>query len=65
MQATKAAKEEATGKYLACLFLLLADNKRYSLLKTQLDNKFLMGARYLVSGELTLRLKCEEVPVMT
>ena len=43
--ATEAAKEAATGEYLVCLFLLLADDDRFGLLKTELDNIFLMGPR--------------------
>jgi hypothetical protein len=42
-KATKGAKEAATGEYLTSLVLLLAGNERYGLLKTQLDNNFLMG----------------------
>ena len=39
----KPARESAAGEYLACLFLLLADNDRFRPLKLQLDNNFLMG----------------------
>ena len=39
----KPAREISAGEYLACLFLLLADNNRFGPLKTQLDNNFLMG----------------------
>ena len=44
-EATTRAKEATQGEYLACLFLLLANDKRYDPLKTQLDNNFLMGSR--------------------
>ena len=39
----KPARESAAGEYLACLFLLLADDNRFGPLKTQLENNFLMG----------------------
>ena len=39
----KPARDSASGEYLACLFLLLADDDRFGPLKTQLDNNFLMG----------------------
>ena len=42
-KATEAANDLATGKYLTCLFLLLADDDRYGSLKTQLNNNNLMG----------------------
>ena len=36
--ATKAVKEAATEEYLVCLFLLLADDNVFGLLKTDLEN---------------------------
>ena len=39
----KPARDSASGEYLACLFLLLADNDRFGPLKLQLDNNFLVG----------------------
>ena len=39
----KPARESLAGEYLACLFLLLADDNRFGPLKTQLDNNFMMG----------------------
>ena len=42
-QHEKPARESLAGEYLACLFLLLADDNMFGPLKTQLDNNFLMG----------------------
>ena len=39
----KPARESTEGEYLACLFLLLADDDRFGPLTTQLDNNFIMG----------------------
>ena len=38
-QATWAAKEVTTEEYMVCLCLLLVDDKRCGLIKTQLDKK--------------------------
>ena len=35
--------ESACAEYLACLFLLLADDKRFKTLKKTLNNNFLLG----------------------
>ena len=40
--ATVTAKEVATGEYLACLFLLPANDERHGPLKTQVDKHFLV-----------------------
>ena len=37
------ASESACAEYLACLFLLLADDERFKTLKKTLSNKFLLG----------------------
>ena len=37
------ASESACAEYLACLFLLLADDKRFKTLKKMLNNYFLLG----------------------
>jgi hypothetical protein len=47
-----AAKEAATGEYLVCLFLLMAEDERYGPLKTQLDNNFLIGEQEYSSNVL-------------
>ena len=52
---TLSAKEATQGEYLACLFLLLADNERYGPLKTQPDNKFLVGKQEYPSNVLTAK----------
>ena len=39
----KPSRESLAGEYLACLFLLLADDNRFGPLKIQLGNNFLMG----------------------
>ena len=54
-KAAKATKEAVTGDYMMCLFLLLTNNKRCSLLKTQLDNTFLMGEQGYPSNILTAK----------
>ena len=62
-EATTNAKEAAQGEYLACLFLLLADDERYGPLKTQLDNNFLMGKQEYPSDVLAAkRLMTDFVP---
>ena len=53
--ATVAEEEAATGEYLVCLFLLLADNERYGPLKTQLDTIFLMGEQEYPSDVLAVK----------
>ena len=37
------ARESSSSEYLACLFLLLADNHRFKPLKREINNNFLMG----------------------
>ena len=37
------AKAKSSKAFLACLFVLMADNKRYKPLKDQLDNDYLLG----------------------
>ena len=37
------ARESSSAEYLACLFLLLADNDRFKPLKREINNIFLMG----------------------
>ena len=37
------ARESSSSEYLACLFLLLADNDRFEPLKREINNAFLMG----------------------
>ena len=37
------ATQKSSESFLACLFILMADNKRYKPLKDQLDNDYLMG----------------------
>ena len=37
------ARETSCSEYLACLFLLLADNDRFEPLKQEINNAFLMG----------------------
>ena len=62
-EATTSAKEAEQREYLACLFLLLVDDERYSPLKTQLDNNFLMGKQEYPSNVLAAkRLMTDFVP---
>ena len=57
------AKEAAQNEYLACLFLLLAEDERYGPLKTQLDNNFLMEEQEYPSDVLAAkRLMTDFVP---
>ena len=37
------ARDESQEEHLACLFLLMSDNGRFKLLKTQLENNHLLG----------------------
>ena len=62
-EATLNAKEEAQGEYLACMFLLMANDERYGPLNTQLDNTFLMGKQEYPNNVLaTNRLMTDFVP---
>ena len=63
--ATLSARETATGDYMLCMLLLLADNERYGPLKTQLDNIFLMEEQEYTSNILAAKRLMTDVVLAT
>ena len=49
------ASELACAEYLACLFLLLADDERFKTLKKTLNNNFLLGRQEYPKDILALK----------
>ena len=43
IQIEEEASKSACAEYLACLFLLLADDERFKTLKKALNNNFVLG----------------------